>query len=448
MGIFSAMTTAVAGLRAQSSALEHISDNIANSQTVGFKRTETSFVDMVSESQPGQQEAGSVMSITTATNGVQGDLVDSEIDTNIAISGSGYFVVSSAVGVTDGDVVFYDEDMYTRRGDFTLDKDGYLVNGAGYYLMGNTIDEATGNPTGGVPEVIQFSNDFLAAKQTTSVDYRLNLPTYPQTVNSDDSVTDSELLDASLIGGDITSDDAELFLKGSIAGGAVATYDESGNAVNVQMRWVKTDNTAGANVWNLYYLSDTSPSAGTDVTWTKADDDYVFDTDGSMTSPGSSSTITGLTVDGKTLGNIELSHGSGGITQYSDSNGTAVVNKLEQNGYSAGNLSSVTIGNNGRVSAVYTNGEVVELAQITLASFNAESQLQKQNGSAFTATAASGSAIYGATGTILSNQLEGSNTDIAEEFSKLIITQQAYAANTKIVTTSNEMLQEVINMKR
>ena len=143
-----------------------------------------------------------------------------------------------------------------------------------------------------------------------------------------------------------------------------------------------------------------------------------------------------------------MKHGSNGVTQYSDSNGAAIVNEISQNGYTAGELAGVSITGKGRVAVTYTNGVVVEKTEIALASFNADFLLQKQNGSAFTATAESGPALMSATGYIVANQLEASNTDIAEEFSKLIVTQQAYAAGTRIVTTSNEMLQEVINMKR
>ncbi|MCJ8324679.1 MAG: flagellar hook-basal body complex protein [Rhizobiales bacterium] len=449
MGIFGAMTTAVSGLRAQSFALEHISDNIANSQTIGFKRTETSFMDVVSASNPRQQQSGAVTAFTRATNAVQGDLLGSEVDTNLAINGDGYFVISERSGVSDGLPVFNSVNRFTRRGDFNLDKDGYLVNGANYYLMGNPIDAVTGNPTGGVPEVIKFSKDFLAAKPTSTIDYRLNLPTYPRTTNSETAVPDSELLSPALItSGDIDNIDEETFLKESLSGGATTIYDQAGNNVDVQIRWAKHLNTPGAESWGMYYLSDNNPALPTDTKWTKLPTNYVFGANSQLISPVGDVTITAMTINGDNLGNVLLKHGTNGVTQYSDSNGVAIVNEIKQNGYSAGELSGVSITSKGRVAVTYTNGIVVEKSQIALASFNADEFLQKQNGSAFVATAESGLALFGATGFIVSNQLEASNTDIAEEFSKLIVTQQAYAAGTRIVTTSNEMLQEVINMKR
>ncbi|MGL1922160.1 MAG: flagellar hook-basal body complex protein [Hyphomicrobiales bacterium] len=460
MGIFGAMTTAVSGLRAQSFALEHISDNIANSQTIGFKRTETSFMDVVSASNPRQQQSGAVMAFTRSTNDTQGDLLGSETDTHLAINGDGYFVISERTGVTDGLPIFDGVSRYTRRGDFSLDKDGYLVNGAGYYLMGNPIDAVTGNPAGGVAEVIKFSKDFLAAKPTSTLNYRLNLPTYPRTSNANEGLPGSELLSTSLqadplatpgtaaFKGDIISTDEEQFLRESVAGEATTIFDQAGNNVNVQIRWAKQNNTAGANEWGMYYLSDTDPVSPTDVKWTKLPDNYVFGTNSQLASPVGDVTISNMTINGSNLGNILMKHGTNGITQYSDSGGVPIVNEITQNGYSAGELSGVSITSKGRVAVTYTNGIVVEKSAIAMASFNADSLLRKQNGSAFIATAESGPPLTSATGFIVANQLEASNTDIAEEFSKLIVTQQAYAAGTRIVTTSNEMLQEVINMKR
>ncbi|MBL1242402.1 MAG: flagellar hook-basal body complex protein [OCS116 cluster bacterium] len=450
MGIFGAMTTAVAGLRAQSFALEHISDNIANSQTIGFKRTEVSFMDVVSSSDPRQQQSGSVMAFTRATNDTQGDLLGSEVDTNLAINGDGYFVISEQSGVADGLPVFDTVTRYTRRGDFELDRNGYLVNGAGYFLKGNPIDPATGNPSGNEPSVIKFSKDFLAARPTSLINYRLNLPIHPLTQTAQDG--GAEFLAAPLAGTDITDADSATFIDESIDGRSITVFDEAGNKVNVQFRWAKTSETP--DTWSLYYNSDSAPTAPGDVTWTKLPDDYVFGANSVLTAPLSAVnagevTIVALTINGDNLGDLKLKHGKdGGLSQYDDDGGSAIVNEISQNGYSAGELSGVAITGNGRVAVTYTNGVVVEKSQIALASFAADGFLKKQNGSAFTATAESGAAEAGATGFIVANQLEASNTDIAEEFSKLIVTQQAYAAGTRIVTTANEMLQEVINMKR
>src|SRR6476646_1802395 len=189
MGIFGALTTAVTGMRAQSFALENVSGNIANSQTTAFKREDTSFVDLIPDEQPSKQLAGSVIANSRATNTVQGDIQSATISTFMAINGAGFFVVEKPATFSDNRPVFDGTNLYTRRGDFQPNKDGYLVNGAGYYLMGIPVDPTTGNLTGSVPQLLQFQNDFLPAQATTEVDYRANLASYPLTAHHDTRVT-------------------------------------------------------------------------------------------------------------------------------------------------------------------------------------------------------------------------------------------------------------------
>jgi flagellar hook protein FlgE len=127
---------------------------------------------------------------------------------------------------------------------------------------------------------------------------------------------------------------------------------------------------------------------------------------------------------------------------------TAQVNQLDQNGYPAGELNGISINDQGRVVGLYSNGRTVDLAEITLADFNNPNGLKHLDGGAFGATAESGNAILGATGTISGSALEGSNTDIAEEFSKLIVTQQAYSANARIISIAQSMAEDTLNMMR
>jgi flagellar hook protein FlgE len=140
--------------------------------------------------------------------------------------------------------------------------------------------------------------------------------------------------------------------------------------------------------------------------------------------------------------------GAGGITQFSDPNGDVSVNLLQQNGFPAGSLQSVSVNDKGRVLGSYSNGRSIDLAQITLANFNGANFLKRIDGGAFSVTDESGPAILGAPGKIVSSSLEGSNTDIGDEFTKLIVTQQAYSANTRVITTANTMVQDLLNMLR
>jgi flagellar hook protein FlgE len=180
MGIYGALSTAVTGLRAQSFALENISGNIANSQTTGFKRIDTDFQDLIPDQPRKLQTAGSVLAVAKATNTSQGDVKSVSNTTYMAVNGSGFFVVEPAIGQSDGASVFAGANYYTRRGDFDIDKNGYLVNGSGYFLKGLPIDQTTGNIKSSLPEVIRISNSFLPAQPTTRVNYQLNLPQLPK----------------------------------------------------------------------------------------------------------------------------------------------------------------------------------------------------------------------------------------------------------------------------
>ena len=160
-------------------------------------------------------------------------------------------------------------------------------------------------------------------------------------------------------------------------------------------------------------------------------------------------TLANVSVDGVALGNLALVFGSGGLTQFSDPNGNVQVNQLQQNGFAAGSLQSVSVNDKGRVVGAYSNGRTIDLAQITLANFNGPNNLKRIDGGAFEVTDESGPAVYGgAPGKIVNSSLEGANTDIADEFTKLIVTQQAYSANTRVISTTNEMVQELMNMLR
>jgi flagellar hook protein FlgE len=585
MGIYGALSTAVTGLRAQSFALENISGNIANSQTTGFKRVDTDFLDMIPDQPTKIQTSGSVLAQSQSTNTQQGDIKSVNNTTYMAVNGSGFFVVEPAIGQTDGASVFSGANYYTRRGDFSINKNGYLVNGSGYYLKGLPIDPATGNISSSLPQVIRISNSFLPAAPTTRVTYQLNLPQLPkngQYQNSkvlgteimkpqdfmsiaDDvaasasgasaaaadpstniatagdtftvkvgtagtpvtinftgsggtsgnnidltaSTTVGDVLTAlqaaipgttfAIVGGKITAtatgappvndltitdgttgattglgftngtsapsisettqlnstasvikaQDADQFTDESISGGAITVYSANGAPANVQLRWAKVGSTdfGGTERWQLFYLSD-STATGNATMWKNVGTNYVFDAEGTLNPPITETDLTGVTVDGVSLGNIKLNFGTGGITQFNDPNGTAGVTALSQNGYPAGQYTSVAINDDGRVVVSYDNGQTVETAQVVTANFNAANELKRMDGGIFAATADSGEPILNSNGAVIGSSLESSNTDISEEFTKLIVTQQAYAAGTKIVSTADEMLQQALNMLR
>jgi len=190
MGIFDALNTSVGGLQAQSFALQNISGNIANASTVGYKGIETNFEDLIPDATtPSRQVAGGVTAFAQATISTQGTVSASTVATNMAINGDGFFSVQAATGTVDNAPVFNGVTDYTRRGDFQVNANGNLVNGAGYYLMGVAVDPKTGNPTGNVPQVLQFQNNFVPAQATSAIQYAANLPTTPATTASSTAST-------------------------------------------------------------------------------------------------------------------------------------------------------------------------------------------------------------------------------------------------------------------
>ncbi|MDV3250454.1 flagellar hook-basal body complex protein [Devosia sp. BK] len=254
----------------------------------------------------------------------------------------------------------------------------------------------------------------------------------------------------------ILSADSDRFVSESISGGGITVYSNTGEPVNVQMRWAKMGGTTGNETWGLFYASDSRPGAS--VAWTKLAD-YSYDNGilsgiapagGVATATGTEQlTISNLTVNGTSLGQMTYNHGLKGMTQFADNSGAASTTALKQNGYGAGEFISVGVSDAGRVVASYTNGETREVAQIVTASFNNANALKRGDGGTYTATVESGEPIVDQSGSgIVGGSTEASNTDISEEFTKLIVTQQAYSANTKIVTAADEMLKEALNMIR
>jgi flagellar hook protein FlgE len=444
MGIFDALTTAVSGLQAQSFALQNISGNIANSQTVGYKETDTQFQDLVSNAALGQETAGGVFAGSTATNTVQGTLSAASSPTDMAIDGDGYFVVAQPSNTSGSQSTFSGVQDYTRRGDFSLNDDGYLVNGAGYYLMGVPLNPATGAPTTSSPTVLQFNNSFLPAQSTTAIDYQANLPSSPSSsaYDSADYHNDPTTGGAGVVEGQDVSD----FTAQSLDGGSVTAYDADGNSVNVQLRWMETASSGGNTTWNLFYQTD-SAATGTTAAWQNAGTAFTFNSSGALTSPtGSSIAISNLTVNGDNIGNVTLNYGSGGLTQYANATGDVSVTGITQNGFAAGQMESLSVDTQGQIEGSFSNGQTVALANVTLATFNGEDSLQPLDGEAYAATPESGNPLYSATGKVVGSELESSNVDIATQFSQLIVAQQAYSANARVMTTADQMIQSLLTV--
>jgi flagellar hook protein FlgE len=449
MSIAGAMNTAISGLTAQSVAFSNISNNVANSQTVGYKGTDTSFLDYLTASSQSAGDSGSVVADSEQSNEVQGTIATSTDPTALAISGQGFFAVNEATGTTSSQSTttenFTPTQYYTRAGDFQMDNNGYLVNSAGEYLDGWPVNSATGavDTTNLAP--IQVSQSEYAPVATSEVTLSANLPATPAA-----NATMASQIDV---------------------------YDSQGTSHAVTLNWTQV--TGSPDTWDVQIVSpdDTNPSPTNPVTDASGNPvigtaQVTFGTDGTIQSIGSpvsdygtigniSTSTTGspATLDfttqlisGQTQ-TITLNLGAygqaSGMTQYA---GTQyALSSINQNGVAPGSFSGVTIQSSGDVVVNYNNGQSRTIAQVPLVTFNNANGLAAQDGQAYTATQQSGSATTEAEGTngagsLTTSAVEQSNVDIATQFSQLIVAQSAYSANTKVITTANQMMQATINI--
>lgn len=445
MGIFGALNTAVSGLRAQAYSIENISGNIANSQTVGFKRVDTSFVDLVADRPRAQALSGSVRGLANQAISVQGEIRPTSISTNVAINGSGFFSVSQFEGVENGVMQFSPVNLFTRRGDFQLDKDGYLVNGAGMFLRGDSINnEGQVTSTNGI---LRIDNSTMPARATNRIEYSVVLPRTPAT-NAARLPGGDDLLDPGLVNanGEVVGDDATTFLNQTIAGGSVIAFTDEGEAIDVQLRWGKLPlGPGGEEEYALFALSNLN-AAGTDPAWVQIGT-YDF---AAATPPTSFPIPLGTQLSGIQLPqNVELVFAGQGIQRFQVPNGLVQALDIRQNGYPSGILQDVDITSDGRIAGIYSNGQIASIARISIAQFAAPNMLKARDGGTFEATADSGAPVFSPEGSrLVSGSVEQSNSDIAEEFSKLIVTQQAYQANTRVVSAAQQMMDATINMVR
>ena len=427
MSLFGAISTAVSGLTGQSAAFTNISDNIANSQTVGYKGVETSFSDYLTSSTATQNLSGAVGTTPQYQNSVAGTVTQSSDPLALAISGQGFFNVSEKTGA--GANTFSTTQYYTRTGDFSLNDSGYLVNGSGEYLDGYNIDPATGQINTGNLQPIQIDTASLPAVQTSNVTYSAQLP---NTITAAIPPASSQ----------------------------VQVIDKAGAGHRISLAWSQSS-TSPSN-WTVTASSpDSNPSTIGTAT-------VVFGANGDMSSvTGDGKGIVGnfasgdakLTMNTSFNGSaqpITLDLGtigtSSGVT-YAAGSSTYNLQTITADGQKVGNYTGVTMTSGGDVVATYDNSQTQVIAHIPLATFEAPDALQRQNGQAFTATADSGLARLGnanqnGIGQLVTGSVESSNVDIATELTKLIAAQEAYGANAKMVTAGDQLLQTTIQMKQ
>ncbi|MEA3466167.1 MAG: flagellar hook protein FlgE [Thermodesulfobacteriota bacterium] len=486
MGIQSSLYSGVSGLNANGNALTVLGNNIANSNTIGFKSARTVFSDLLSAEiagSGGNSQVGRGVGMSTVDNIFsQGTFESTESNTDLAIEGPGFFMVSEQGSAAVN---------YTRAGAFRFDDSGTLVNPEGYAVQGYYLTDS-GDTTGDVTDMSIGSRSFAPANPTTTITLATNLNANDSYLGTaGDGVSPFDITDPAA-----TSNYASSVRIFDTLGREhlVTTYfnklDPDSNPTGI-MQWESHSVVAGAEVTDVVPIPDwvevgrsvlsfdtggrlvnvkqIDAAAGPPITYVGEVTDRAYDAAGDLyettsteTEPYPLPTDVELVVPQPTVSTTE------GImpwvneaeptqsfamifdaTQYSSE--SDVISQT-QNGYATGTLVSLSIDNDGNILGNYSNGEPRKLAKIALAKFSSPLGLNKVGNNMYQATDASGTAIVGTVGSgvgsIFTNSLEMSNVDLAAEFVKMITTQRGFQANSKIITTTDELLGEVINLKR
>ncbi|MEY4782592.1 MAG: hypothetical protein RIR41_527, partial [Pseudomonadota bacterium] len=441
-------------MRANASALASISDNIANVNTVGFKRLRTDFTSLLSsQNRQTTYAAGGVMSRSNPLMNEQGSTTASSVSTHLAVSGNGMFVVRGR----SEDATSRDPYYYTRAGQFTPDADGYLQNAAGYYLLGWPVDSSgavNANPTDlNALESVRVSGIAGGAEATARLSLSANLQS-SQAVSAAAATYDATDTANNMASGAVTPDFQI----------PIQMYDSQGGLHTLTFSFLKQ----GPNTWfaEVHLPPGQVVDGAPFVDGQLATGLVSFTTFGQLDTANSTlplsvtigETGAGGSEWGPALGlatqTISLDMGGpgapGGLTNYDS---PSVLGTSQIDGTPFGSLASVDVDDDGFVTAIFTNGLTRRIYQIPLATFGNTNGLISDQGGIYrlgpdTGALSMRGAGVGGAGNIKSRALESSTVDLAEEFSNLIMTQRAYSASSKIITTADEMLDELIRLKR
>ena len=455
MGISSAMNAGVMGLNVNSSKLATISDNIANSETKGYKRANIEFNSLVLTERPTAYDAGGVRASTTREIDDQGALLSTRSGTDLAISGRGFLPVTDIADVNrDAKELPL---KLLRTGSFRPDQNGVLQTGSGLALLGwprLTDGSFSTVQTALVP--IQVDALSLSAERTQNMDVKLNLDAdaatdtvLPMPIEFYDTLGRSQYVDL-------------VWTKTSTANQWrlevwTQPYRDANNIVNVvpdhafmvEFDDSPTGTPGGILTIEQYDIATTPPT----INATTGARDYTAVTLGASTDWNTTTGIFTYNPTG-TGGEIAINLGSIGsdsnVVQYS---AESQVLSVDKDGSPASTLIGIEIDQNGLMDAVFESGVRQTLYKIPIANVQNPNGMRALDGQAFALTRESGSVYFydagsGPTGALVSSALEESTTDVAEELTQLIKTQRAYSSNAKIIQTVDEMLQETTNLKR
>jgi flagellar hook protein FlgE len=406
------------GLNVNSTSMTVLGDNIANVNTTGFKSNRSSFANILSSSLAGSVSSDvgrGVQFQGTTPMWTQGTIENTNNPTDMAINGGGFFVVQDGGGA----------DFYTRAGEFTFDRNGDLVNLGGLYVQGYEVTSI--NPDGTL--VLGAVTNINASAQGAS-------PPFASSTLSVDVNLDSTTADLGTYATTTT------------------VYDSLGNAIPMTLTFTKSAAPA-TNTWTA--VPTVPPTVALPPIVSMTNGTFTFDAFGNLNAGPGDPVIT---INPLISGAAPLSltwdvydatlASNGSITQYSSPSGTTFQT---QNGYPSGTLRTVDVNEEGIVTGAYTNGQVTPLFQLVLADFPSYYGLNKMGKNLYSESLESGPALFGTPqsgrlGSISTSTVEMSNVDLAQEFIKMITTQRAFQANSRVITTSDEILNELINLKR
>jgi flagellar hook protein FlgE len=462
MSLYGALLSGVSGLRAQSQSLGTISDNISNVNTIAYKRSVAQFSTLVTgASSTSTYFPGGVRASPRALVDQQGVLQTSTRATDVAILGNGFFVVKSADNASG-------EQLYTRSGSWAEDNQGRLVNASGYFLQGWALDQQGDIIDVNTIDTVSVSTLNGVAVDTTNIEIGANLD-----AQQDDTVPGWNLATFMTSPAGAGNQASEDLADGTVTPHfrrALKVFDALGTAHNVNISFVKL--TGAANTWG-YSISAETPAEITGAIGNGGllgFGSIAFNGDGSLNAVdfrtagslgadlasqalpitwANGAAASAITFDFGTEGAIGTGR-TDGVTQFASPNNIAFVN---QDGAEVGLRTGVSIDQDGFVIASFSNGATQKIWKLPVATFANPARLEARNGNAYAQTNASGEfnlreANSGGAGRIEPGALEGSNVDLSEEFTAMIVTQRAYSASAKTITTADEMLDELLRIKR
>jgi len=407
---------ALSGISAAQTDLDVTANNIANSETTGYKESRTEFSELFSTSLQGVsslQPGNGVRVSRIAQQFSQGNIQTSSNSLDMAINGSGFFVVS------DGGAL-----QYTRAGNFTPDANGVVVNANGQRLQAYPALNNGAFNTSTMGD-LQIQTNQSAPSATTSAQTIFNLPANAaQPTNA-------------------TFDPADASSYNNAT--SVTVYDSLGAAHTSTLYFVKT---ATANQWQTrLYVDGTAVGTGTPAVFTQ---NLAYSAAGALTSPVGGQVNFGTYTPTTGANPLNINFDFSKTSQYGNSFG---VTSVSQNGYTTGQLTGITVDPSGVVQANFTNGQSTSLGQVALVNFASPQSLQKVDGTNWVETFGSGQPVLGSSGasgfgSLQSGATEASNVDVTKQLVNMIVAQRNYQANAQMISTEKSITETIINMAR